>query len=76
MDEGAFYESIQKHIDHIDPEQKVSEQVLERRLAICKQCSELINGMCRICGCYVELRAVMKIRECPHVYPKWEKETQ
>ena len=30
----------------------------------------------RICGCYVELRAVMKIRQCPHVYPKWEKETQ
>ena len=30
---------------------------------------ELKEGMCRSCGCYVELRAVMKKNRCPN--DKW-----
>ncbi|MCI6019094.1 MAG: DUF6171 family protein [Clostridiales bacterium] len=27
--------------------------------------------MCRICGCFVEMRAAIKVKSCPDVVPKW-----
>ena len=32
----------------------------------------LMSGMCRLCGCFVELRAVQKVRKCPDLPAKWE----
>ena len=29
----------------------------------------LLQGMCRACGCFVELRAVIAVNSCP--YDKW-----
>lgn len=74
MAEEELYLGIREHVARIPPEQKVSEAVLEQRLTICASCDELISGMCRLCGCYVELRAAMKIRSCPHVPAKWSRE--
>ncbi|MDY3745248.1 MAG: DUF6171 family protein [Lachnospiraceae bacterium] len=37
----------------------------------CRQCDRLLNGMCRICGCFVEMRAAIKVKSCPDVVPKW-----
>ena len=74
MQETEFWENMRSYIAHIPEEKKVSEPVLARRLAVCKDCEELISGMCRLCGCYVELRAAMRIRSCPHVPAKWCKE--
>ena len=31
-----------------------------------------MDGMCRACGCYVELRAAMRKNACP--YEKWKAE--
>ncbi len=54
------------------PEDKKADDTLYRqRLSVCKECDELINGMCGKCGCYVELRALQKIRRCPHELKKW-----
>ncbi|MFR3321286.1 MAG: DUF6171 family protein [Lachnospiraceae bacterium] len=36
-----------------------------------RSAKKLYQGMCRICGCYVELRAVMKKNGCPLVKPMW-----
>ncbi len=41
----------------------------ETRLSLCKECDLLLDGMCRACGCFVELRATMKKNSCP--YDKW-----
>lgn len=71
MDEGTFFEKLNTYIRHLDEDLKVSDEVYEERLAICRGCDNLISGMCRICGCYVELRAVMKKNICPMVRPKW-----
>ncbi len=54
------------------PEDKKADATLYRsRLDICKSCDDLNNGMCTRCGCYVELRALQKVRKCPHETPKW-----
>lgn len=66
---------MKKSIDElimIMPEDKKADAALYRhRLDICMCCDELINGMCTKCGCYVELRALQKIRRCPHELKKW-----
>lgn len=71
MDENEYFSSLHSYIENLDEELKVLPEVYEERLAQCKNCDQLISGMCRICGCYVELRAVMKKNICPQVHPKW-----
>ena len=66
-----FFGNLRKYIERIDEELKVPALVYEERLQECKECEKLANGMCRICGCYVELRAVMKKNICPMVHPRW-----
>ena len=48
---------------------RVSENLYETRLAICKDCELLNAGTCNGCGCYVELRALSKTGKCPR--KKW-----
>ncbi len=76
MSEDMLFQSIQTYIDRIPPERKAHRSVVEKRLALCRECDELISGMCRLCGCYVELRAVMKIRGCPRVPARWHREEE
>ena len=63
-DDEALYQSILEYIAAIPPENKTDPQEYERRLGICKTCNHLINGMCTVCGCYVELRAAKKEQRC------------
>ncbi|MGN0204317.1 MAG: DUF6171 family protein [Coprococcus sp.] len=69
--EKEFYENLYTYIKNLPEEDRVSDEVYESRLSICRSCDDLLSGMCRRCGCYVELRAAMKIRSCPHVPAKW-----
>ena len=71
MDRNEYFKSLREYIERIDEDLKVSDAVYETRLACCKECDHLIEGMCGICGCYVELRAVMKKNICPMVHPRW-----
>ena len=68
----AFYEDLSRYIQRMDEELKVDQQIYEKRLNICSTCDRLMNGMCRLCGCFVELRAVQKVRKCPDLPAKWE----
>ncbi len=73
IDEGSYFEKLGRYIRNLNPELKVPEETYRKRLDLCRDCDELISGMCRICGCYVELRAVMRKNSCPAVHPRWEK---
>ncbi len=49
------------------PQQLAEEKEYGRRLEICAQCKEkLPDGTCRMCGCYVVLRARLKTARCPY----------
>lgn len=54
--------------------QKVSEEISESRMKICKECTFFIKatGMCKKCGCFMELKTKLPHAECPK--NKWGKE--
>lgn len=71
MDEEAVFSDMRKYIENLDEDLKVDEKLYQERLAFCRECGSLISGMCRICGCFVEMRAVMKKNSCPGIPKKW-----
>lgn len=71
MSEQEYFRNMYEYIERLPEEDKVSSEVYEERLGKCKECDHLMNGMCRKCGCYVEMRAVMKVRGCPDVPARW-----
>ena len=70
MDEKKYFENLHAYIANLDEELKAGQPLYEKRLAVCKSCDLLADGMCRACGCFVELRAVMRKNVCP--YRKWK----
>lgn len=71
MDQSEYFDDLHQYIKNIDASLKVSDELYEERLTLCTSCDLLADGMCRACGCFVELRAVMKKNSCP--YEKWKK---
>ena len=65
MDEAGFFQNMYDYIARIPADDKTPEEEYERRLSICKECEKLLSGMCRMCGCYVEMRAAIELRDCP-----------
>jgi hypothetical protein len=71
MDENEYFIDLKKYIARLEDELKVEEKEYERRLTLCQSCENLMNGMCGKCGCFVELRSVMKKNHCPDIDKKW-----
>lgn len=69
----AEYKHMQDYISNIDSFIKAEEKDYKERLGICMDCDNLINGMCKLCGCYVEMRAAVKKNYCPNIERKWDK---
>lgn len=69
LTEKADYSRMFTYINQLNEEIKTETGMYEERLAQCKQCDSLINGMCKYCGCFVEMRAAVKTNYCP--YKKW-----
>lgn len=69
MNRAEYFENLHTYIENLEEDLKVEEPLYEKRLSLCKACDRLWDGMCRACGCFVELRAAMKKNACP--YDKW-----
>lgn len=69
--EDDEYKNMQDYINSIDENIKTSTEEYKRRLDKCQKCDNLINGMCKICGCFVELRAATKNNYCPSCEKYW-----
>lgn len=67
MAEEDVIESITVRIDKLSPDEKADEELYSKRLNECKNCENLISGVCQKCGCYVEFRAAFKKQKCPDV---------
>lgn len=65
-----YFRTLHEYIANIEADVKAPDELYEERLAVCRECDLLLEGMCRSCGCYVELRAAMKKNACPR--HKWE----
>ncbi|MCD7745582.1 MAG: DUF6171 family protein [Lachnospiraceae bacterium] len=69
--EEEFHKKLGEYIANLDEDARVDQETYEQRLAICEDCPHILNGMCRLCGCFVELRAAIRVRKCPDVERKW-----
>ena len=74
MDENDFLRDMRSHIAAYPEDKKVSEEEYRRRLAFCKDCEKLVDGMCVLCGCYVELRALKIGMRCADIDKKCERQ--
>lgn len=63
--EKKAFETVRDYISNLSEDLKVSDDVYLNRLSHCRECDNLISGMCLKCGCYVEIRAILKDRVCP-----------
>ncbi|MBE5883608.1 MAG: hypothetical protein E7291_04205 [Lachnospiraceae bacterium] len=66
LGQEEYFKNLREYINNLDADIKATEELYESRLAICKECDLLFQGMCRTCGCYVELRAVITKNKCPN----------
>lgn len=69
MDKNEYFKNLHTYIANLDEDIKADGTLYEERLSVCKECDLLADGMCRACGCFVELRAVIAKNVCP--YEKW-----
>lgn len=69
--ERESYKTVADYIDNLDDSLKVKKEEYAKRLALCRKCDYLIAGMCLKCGCYVEIRAVLKDKSCPDAENNW-----
>ena len=71
MDSEEYYKTVREYVEHLDPALRVPPEEYQRRLSLCRECDGLINGMCRLCGCFVEARAAKADTDCPGSPPRW-----
>jgi hypothetical protein len=60
--------------DIINPnEKKISDDLKEKRLSICRECIEYVKltTQCKKCGCIMEIKTRLEAAECP--IGKWGK---
>lgn len=69
-EQDGYFRSLRDYIENLDPDIRAEENLYEERLAVCRECDMLLQGMCRKCGCYVELRAAVRKNVCPQ--RKWQ----
>ncbi|MCD7889726.1 MAG: DUF6171 family protein [Oscillospiraceae bacterium] len=74
IDKDGLYKKVEDLIAAIPDDERASGQAYATRLDLCCRCPSLENGLCRECGCFVELRAAVKENRCPSVYRYWDKE--
>lgn len=71
MPQAEYFQNLYDYIEHLDEDIKTSDSLYARRLDQCRECDNLQRGMCKICGCFVELRAVIKVNHCPAAQRYW-----
>lgn len=71
LTEKEYFRNMYVYISNLPEEDRTPEEEYERRLSKCRECDHLLSGMCRICGCFVEMRAAIGVRHCPDSTPEW-----
>ncbi len=71
MPDAEYYKNMYDYISRLDEDIKTPDSLYEERLVACRECGSLLNGMCRMCGCFVEMRAAVVKNHCPAVHANW-----
>ncbi len=68
-----YFRNLHDYIAGLDTDIRAPSELYEERLLLCRGCDMLFQGMCRSCGCYVELRAAVARNACPR--GRWSPQT-
>lgn len=71
MDADAYFSNVYEYIASLSEDERAPEELYEQRLGYCRACDHLINGMCALCGCFVEVRAAKRISRCADTPRRW-----
>ena len=71
IDPQGIAETVRRRIALLPEEEKAAPAEYARRLAACTACGMLTDGLCGVCGCYVELRAARAAQHCPDPESRW-----
>jgi len=71
LSDKEYHKTVADYISNIPDELKTPEDIYAMRLGQCKKCRYLMNGLCRLCGCFVEIRAASIKSYCPHKNSYW-----
>lgn len=71
LSDTEYYKSVSAYISNIPDELRTPEDIYAMRLEHCMNCKYLMNGLCRLCGCFVEIRAASINNYCPHSDAYW-----
>lgn len=66
-----YLENMRAYIKGLEVDIKAEDIIYRDRLSICGGCENLNEGICIICGCFVEYRAAIKKNSCPDLNPGW-----
>lgn len=66
-----YIESMRVYINGLDETIRTEDSAYRERLSVCTECDKLHEGLCRICGCFVEYRAAIREKHCPDTRPRW-----
>ena len=64
--ERVTYSEIMDYVATLDKHDLADESLFKKRISFCRECENLLSGMCLKCGCYVEVRARLKKADCPN----------
>ena len=68
--------TVAEYVAGLDEAVRTPEEIYRARLSLCQGCDQLMNGTCRLCGCYVETRAAKRGQQCPMVPPRWTRTSE
>ena len=71
LSKDEYFQTVYEYIESINEEVKTPADEYNRRLALCCSCDNLVNGMCKLCGCFVEVRSIKRNAHCADTPPKW-----
>lgn len=71
LSNAEYFKSVSAYISNIPEELKTPDEIYADRLDYCKRCKYLMNGLCRLCGCFVEIRAASVKSYCPNKVACW-----
>ena len=59
--DGTYFQSIYEYIQNLPPQWKADQETY----------AHLVNGMCELCGCFVEVRAAKINQHCAETAQRW-----
>lgn len=71
INKDEYFKSVFEYIERLDDEIRTEETIYQDRLNKCQLCDQLMNGMCSLCGCFVEVRAAKKQNYCADTPRRW-----